>query len=42
MKMKKKGEKSPMHAMPDGTTMPGRVHGAKKPAKKAAKKKYPY
>jgi hypothetical protein len=42
MKMKKKGGKGPMHRMPDGTMMPGKTHGAKKPAKKSAKKKYSY
>jgi hypothetical protein len=38
MKMKKKGSK-PMHKMPDGSMMPGKKHmGAKKMAKKSAKR----
>lgn len=40
--MKKKGGKGPMHKMPDGSWMPGKSHGAKKPAKKSAKRKSGY
>lgn len=40
--MKKKGSKGPMHRMPDGSMMPGKTHGGKKPAKKTAKRKPAY